>query len=176
MDELNPYEPPNSSDAELQGIGESTRPSEKLIYAASLVVCIFNLPVPLQVAWPMTESSGRIGMSIATVTLMAGGCWICANVRKKGVHLVTGGVVVALSQILQVAQLVAAGASLVLGRALGLFAIQDDGFGGDVTSELGGFFITLSTGSLLMMLSAGSGFLLSKFILDPSHSGTKRRT
>ena len=168
MDSLNPYEPPKSSTEEVQQADDKSAPSGKLIYVAWVTVCVLNLPMPLRFAWPITESSGRFGMSIAVVALLAAGCWICAKLPKHGVHLLIGAVPVALSQLLPIAQLVAGGLAVMFGQAIGLVnPIGDDGNGEKVASEPGGFILTLITGAILMMLSAVCGFLLQRFIPNP---------
>jgi hypothetical protein len=165
MDEPNPYEPPKSSEPEFHYATDSNPPSAKMLVVAWVAVCVFNLPIPLLFASSIAKDVGRVGMSMAVLALLAAGCWICANARKVAVCVIVGAIPVALSQLFPIAQMFAGLIAMSLGQALGLVVLGNDEFGDHFVNEFGGFIVTLITGTSLMMLSAGVGFLLQRFVL-----------
>jgi hypothetical protein len=86
--------------------------------------------------------------------------WVCAKVRKFGVYLIIGGIAVGLAQLFPIPQFVAGTVALEMGHLLGL-ANAD----ADVTSEFGGFIITMITGTILLAMSAGCGFLVQQLFI-----------
>jgi hypothetical protein len=92
--------------------------------------------------------------------LFSAGFWVCAKVRKFGVYLIIGGIAVGLAQLCPIPQFVAETVALEMGRLLGL-PITD----ANVTSEFGGFIITMITGTILLALSAGCGFLVQQLVI-----------
>ena len=90
------------------------------------------------------------------------------KIRSIGICLIIGGIPLAISQMLPIAQLFAGGVAMVFCQVLGLVEpVGDDGRNDAVASEAAGFVLTVITGGILMTLSAGCGLLLQRFIPDP---------
>jgi hypothetical protein len=138
-----------------------------LIYLGWFAVFVFNMTFPLSVAWTMTPKSGRTGIGVAAVALATAGCWICAKARTIGRYLVIGGILIGLTQVFPVLQIIAGVVGMAVGQIFQLIERGDDTDLNLGISELGGLIITLITGSLLMAMSAATGFCLQRFILDP---------
>src|SRR5207248_2227495 len=100
------------------------------------------------------------GMFIAALLLLVLGYWACAGARKIGLALIVGGVLVGLAQVFPMLQVVAGMVGMGIGRAAGQVEAGHEGLPGNVSSEVGGFIVTLSTGGLLMIASVILGVLL----------------
>jgi hypothetical protein len=157
MDDHNPSEPAMSSGDNSLHFGDASPIRGNDIYAAWGGVFMFNILVPAFFGWLSTTESGRTGMVIAVVVQLCAGFWVCAKVRTIGLYLVIGGFAVALSQVFPILQFIAGAVALGIGRVLGLANTEDN-----VTSEFGGFIVTMITGGILMALSAGCGFLVQQ--------------
>jgi hypothetical protein len=166
MDEINPYQPPKTSDTARRPSGDANDTGQ-MIYLAWFAVFVFNLAVPLLFALSITRESGRIGMSIAMVLLLATGCWICATSRNAGWSIVVGGIATGLSQAVPVLQMIAGIFGLAAAQILGAATMGDDERP-DRISELGGFVVTLVTGAILMTTGAGVGLLFQRLGVNRS--------
>jgi hypothetical protein len=161
LDEHNPYSPPKSAETRSYQIGDGGDRGTTTILVAWFAVFVVNLIVPLLFGLMVTTSGGRIGMAIAVIVFFAAGCWICANFRKIGNLLIIGGIPIGLSQVLPILQMFSGLVGNAICHALRLM----DEFG-ETPKELGGFLVTLITGAILMTASAGSGFVIQRFVLD----------
>jgi hypothetical protein len=164
LDELNPYEPPRSSAEEWRGTDDSNLRSRHRLYGAWFGVCALNMPVPLLFGLQMTRAGGRIGMLIAMLALLGVGFWICVAARKIAVCTIIGAILVGLSQVVPIAQMFAGLFALGFGHALGLAVGSHGDVSDHVVGELGGFVVTLLTGTILIVLSAGCGFVLQRIL------------
>src|SRR6476620_10245833 len=70
------------------------------------LVFAFNLVVPLQLAWPVTERGGRLGMAVAVSAVWSAGLAVCFRPGRLRSMLVTGGALVGLSQVAPALQFV----------------------------------------------------------------------
>jgi len=157
LDERGPYERNPSS----HHFGDASPIRENEVYVAWGGVFSFNIFIPLIFGWMSTTESGRTGMAIAIVVQLCAGFWVCARVRTIGHYLVIGGFAIGLSQVFPIPQFVAGLVALIIGRGLGVANTEDN-----VTSAFGGFIVTMITGSILMALSAGCGFLVKQLGFD----------
>lgn len=113
-----------------------------------------NLIVPLWRGWGVVEERGAIGMCLGI-----GSCFFVATYaaieRYEWLRfaLPFGGTIVAASQIFPVLQMIAGFAGLLVASLLG----QADRELLSVTSELGGFAVTIVTGGLLLTAAFGIG-------------------
>lgn len=131
---------------------------------AWLVVFLANLPVPLFFGWAFTTQHGRFGMATAIVVWWLLGHQVCKASRWCGLAIVAGGIFVAMSQFLPVLQLYAGAVSLGIGSRLG--QAWDEGGEQQVTTELGGFLVTMLTGGLLMVVAVMCGSIISASIAE----------
>jgi hypothetical protein len=166
LDDFNPYAPPAVADAPAHRTAGASRRGRLKICFAWVAVFFFNMAFPLSVAWSMTGKTGRIGISIAGLVLIAAGCWICAKYRKVGILLVIGGIPIGFTQVYPVLQIIAGVVGLGVGQVLGLIVKGDDADRNLGITELGGFIVTSITGGILMTISAGSGILVERLILN----------
>ena len=159
-DDVNPYQAPCSNRSEPTRT-EFNVSSAKRLYMAWFFIFALNLIAPLYFGWRMTEDGGRIGMLLAAILLLAVGYWICASARELGFALVVGGVAVALSQVLPMLQIMAGALGCALAVAMGLHSNGDAVDSPPmVVGEVGGFVVTLITGSLLMGAALVTGLAL----------------
>lgn len=167
MDEFNPYEPP--SDAATISIADPTpnRRVRKFSYVAWLFVFAINMAVPLFLSHPVTEKHGRLGLLFGALLLLALGYYLCAVNRRFGPALIVGGVLIAISQVFPVMQVIAGMLGMTVGKAMGLASFGDDYEVPQITTEEGGFIVTLVTGGILMAAAACSGMLLR--LVTPAH-------
>jgi hypothetical protein len=121
--------------------------------------------VPLLLGWSMTESGGKIGLLIATITLFAAGECLCIFAPTIAAPVIVGAVVVALSQLYPILQMIAGLAAVGIGRRLGLMLDADPV--GVFRSGAGGFVVTVVTGSILIAESAAVGLLIR--VITPNH-------
>jgi hypothetical protein len=113
-----------------------------------------NLIVPLLLGCMVTAGGGRAGMLVAMGLLWLLGHEGSGRVRNVGFVLIGGGSGVALSQLFPFLQFFAGMFSLTVGQRLGLVVEAE------TTGELGGFLVTLMTGSLLIAVAALLGLVL----------------
>lgn len=131
-------------------------------YAWTLVFAC-NLIVPLSLAWQMSEHAGRIGIGLAIVVYWMIGLVTCADGgRRGGRPLVAGGIWVALSQLLPIAQILAGLAGVWSWAAI-------SGQEHRPLSVLGGFTMTIVTGGLLLTLAEVIGLIAYAISGHPSH-------
>jgi hypothetical protein len=155
-DQPNPYQAPLSNTAERKGTDFCSN-SAKRLYIAWAVVFALNLIVPLLCGWGMTQPSGRLGMLVAGILLLASGYWVCVSARHIGFALVNGGVAMALFQAFPILQLIAGSLGIELAEAIGLEVAAI--FNG-ITTAAGGFVVTITTGGLLMAAALVVGLAL----------------
>ncbi len=133
-----------------------------MLYLAWFAVFLLNLAIPLLLALSQTDERGRIGMLIAVTLLCAAGCWVCANSARAGRSLVVGGVLVGLSQLFPILQMIAGLTAITVAAALGLTKREVHA---SITTEIGGTIVTLITGTILMSMAAGVGFVIDRLML-----------
>lgn len=126
--------------------------SERLWPVYWLSVFTVNLIVPLLFGWPTTEKSGRGGMLIGIFF-----CWLWAHCVGGKSHflrfaLLFGGAAVALSQLVPSLQILSGWMGMGVGSLLGQVSNIDK-----VTSEWGGFIVTMVTGGSLQIVSLAVG-------------------
>jgi hypothetical protein len=126
-----------------------------------VIVFLVNLPIPVMFGGALTEGNARIGMTIGTVALGLVGGLFCRRSYRIALALTTGGVAVAITQVVAIPQFIAGSIGLMVSTTLGL---ADPNFFNDVASNemtlwSGGLVTTLVTGSLLMGLALGIGLL-----------------
>ena len=146
-------------------VADANRRGQKRIYLAWVAVFAFNMAVPLLFGLSMINWRGMIGMAVAIVVLMATGCWICATFREFGVSLVIGGMLIGLTQMVPILQFIAGMVGVTIGEVLGVFHMGDEDSPTRI-NEFGGFIVTLITGTILITMSAASGFLFLRLIPD----------
>ncbi len=132
------------------------RASRVLTYFAWVFIFAINMAIPLLFGASMTEQHGRLGMSVAALLLLVFGSFICAANRKLAVALLAGGALVALTQLFPILHIIAGMIGMSVGQALGHATLDTDDDPSRITSELGGFIVTIVTGGILM---AGSLFI-----------------
>lgn len=119
-----------------------------------LGVFALNLIVPLGFGWSMVEERGRVGMGLTLLSFLLLSSYV-AGVKSRFFHfaLPVGGAFVALSQVCPILQVGAGMAGMTAAHLLGQTAVR----GISVSSEFGGFIITLVTGSILQAVAVGVG-------------------
>jgi len=144
---------------------------------AWLIVFLANLPIPLMLGWIFTEKQGRIGMALAIVLWWLMGHLVCRLSRGFDLALVTGGMLVGLTQFFPFLHLKAGAWSLFVGSKLGQVAAFPLGHDspGDFTvlTELGGFIATTLTGGILIAVALACGAVLRAITPGPSRTHPK---
>jgi len=158
--EKNPYESPKCLAGPLASPADHD--DARLLLTAWATVFVVNMAMPVFFAWSITGESGRIGMIAASVVLFGCGCWICLMARRLAKGLIVGAVLVALTQVFPALQILAGILGLAVAEALHLSQYRDRG--PEITTELGGFVVTLITGGILMGLSGVTGTLVQRLL------------
>ena len=157
MDEHNPYEPPKSSMPPPAPVDHANRRVQMWTFGTWIFVFAINMAVPLLFSASMTEEHGKLGMAVALGAFLTCGCFLCAFHRELARALIIGGVVVALTQIIPMLQFIAGSIGMAVGLGLGVADFGGDERGPSLTSEFGGFVVTLVTGGILITAAAVSG-------------------
>jgi hypothetical protein len=153
----NPYDPPRSSLEDLTSAEPANRSAISRLELGWFGVFALNLAFPLLFGWELTRANGRIGMLLAIPVLLAAGRWICREHRDLGRLLVVGGVLVGLSQVYPLLQMVAGIGGMLVGQVLGQVSMAGAATPAPL-SQVGGFVMALTTGSLLMAFSCLIGY------------------
>jgi hypothetical protein len=159
----NPYRAP-ASDA-VAGVARSGR-IDGLAFAAWPAVFGLNMVLPLFFSTVVTEHHGRFGLCIASFVLLAGGWALCAVSASTARKVILGAALVAVTQFFPVLQIIAGSVSMGIAQSFQLV----EGGGGDpdldeqdipqITSELGGFIVTMLVGGILLTCASLIGLAL----------------
>jgi MFS family permease len=164
LDEHNPYEPPKTAMGPTAPLEQANRRVQMWTFGTWIFVFAINMAVPLLFSSSMTEEHGKLGMAIALLASVACGCFLCAYHRELALALIIGGVLVGLTQLFPILQFLAGIIGTAVGQALGLAEFGNDERGPRVTSELGGFVVTLVTGGILITAAALLGMAIRSLI------------
>ncbi len=121
------------------------------------LVFALNLIVPLFFGWMMTADGGRFGMAAGIGLLWYLGDRACGWTDGWGRALVSGGFVVALSQLFPLLQIWAGIVGTGIATALERVTSGEPRVGGTLHTELGGLIATGVTGLCLMGVAAFCG-------------------
>jgi hypothetical protein len=127
--------------------------------AAWAVVFLVNLPVPVMFGSSLTEGNARLGMIVGTALLGLVGGVFCQRSYRICLGMNSGGLVVALTQVVAIPQFIAGMIGLTVSTALGLAEPNFDVPRYEMTLWAGGFVTTIVTGALLMGLALGIGLV-----------------
>ena len=164
MDEQNPYEPPKSLVTDPAAPDYPDLRARVWTLASWIFVFGINLAVPLIFSSSMTDEHGKLGMFIAVTSLLFSGCLVCAVRRELAVSLLIGGALVGLMQVFPLLQFLAGVIGMAAGSCFGLAEFGGDERSPRLTSELGGFVVTLITGGSLMTAAACLGWPIQWFM------------
>lgn len=114
-----------------------------------VAVFLANLPLPLLFGFAVTSGNSTLGMLAGVAVVWLIGHFAVARVRPIRTPLMFGGAVIAASQVLPLAQIVAGMLAMtaVTGRDVGLQSAPD------------GFAVTLLTAALLAVAALALGFV-----------------
>lgn len=124
-----------------------------------VVVFLVNLPIPVMFGSSLTEGNARIGMTVGTVLLGLVGGIFCQRSYRIGMAMTSGGLVVALTQVVAIPQFLAGAIGLMVSTTLGLADPNFDVGRNEMTLLPGGLVTTIVTGTLLMGLALGIGLV-----------------
>ncbi|WP_169976109.1 hypothetical protein [Tautonia rosea] len=158
-DASNPYVAPNSPVVSDPEITFEPRKGTPGLLVGWVIVFLSNLPIPVMFGSALTEGGARIGMTMGTVLLGLVGGIFCQRSYRIGLALTTGGLAVALTQVVAIPQFMAGMIGLMVSSALGLANADFDPASNSMTEWPGGLVTTLVTGTLLMGLALGIGLL-----------------
>lgn len=181
----NPYRAPES-DTTAGGIRSGDLDRNAFIMWA--IVFGLNMVLPLLFSVEVTQHHGRFGMGAASLVLLIAGWVLCALSARTARKLILGAVIVALTQFFPILQIVAGSVSMGIAASIQ----QADGGGGDsgrdevgfpeITSELGGFMVTMLVGGILLAFASIIGFVVSSVVrqrqlgIDPASHGKRPRS
>jgi hypothetical protein len=129
-------------------------------FGAWLFVFATNLAVPLLFSSSVTQAHGSLGMVFAILALLTLGGFLCTYHRELSRALLIGGVLIAMTQLIPIPQILAGWIGLAIGNALGLAEFSRGDQPARLTSEFGGFVVTLITGGILITAAACIGLTL----------------
>lgn len=158
-DASNPYLAPGSPLVDRPTDPSRPRKGTPGLLAGWVIVFLVNLPIPVMFGSALTEGNARIGMTVGTVALGLVGGVFCRRSYRVALALTTGGVAVAITQVIAIPQVIAGSIGLMVSTTLGLADPNFDVAGSEITLWSGGLVTTLVTGSLLMGLALGIGLL-----------------
>ena len=131
------------------------------------IVFGLNMVLPLLFSVELTQHHGRLGMCAASLVLLIAGWVLCALSARTARKLILGAAIVALTQFFPILQIVTGSVSMGIAASFQLA----DGGGGDldpdeggfpeITSELGGFMVTILVGGILLTFASLIGLVLS---------------
>lgn len=131
------------------------------------IVFGLNMVLPLLFSVELTQHHGRFGMCAASLVLFIAGWVLCALSARTARKLILGAAIVALTQLFPILHVVAGSVSIRIAESFQLA----DGGGGDpdldeggfpeITSELGGFMVTILVGGILLTFASIIGLVLS---------------
>ncbi|MEM0927251.1 MAG: hypothetical protein AAGJ83_14500 [Planctomycetota bacterium] len=165
---VNPYQPLASDGTTAKKAGGSSTTEHESrnkfrIYWAGLAVG--NAVVPGILASAVVEgASTAIGVMLGVATFIIGGWWVGSRSEEIRKGLISGGTVLALSQLLPIAQLIAGIFAVGITDGMGLSQVATTSF---IESLLSGYVCTLVTGGLLMLPTM---FIGTIFVLVSSKS------
>ena len=126
------------------------------------VIFAANTIVPLMFGLELTVKHGRVGVGIASLLLWAGGAILCCWRSSIMWQVILGALITALSQLFPILQIIAGCIGLSAAARLGQAETGGDGQLLDqVTSEVGGFIVTVIAGGVLLAGAAIAGLCLS---------------
>ncbi len=128
------------------------------------LVFALNLIVPLIFGWGIGDESAKAGLILAVGIYWLAGIFVCQKWRRMGQSLVAGGFLVAVTQLLPIAQICSGLAAREIWFKL---SPSDQG----LNTMLGGFFMTWVTGGLLI----GLALLIGMFIVFVGHQPSKAK-
>ncbi|MEX1222975.1 MAG: hypothetical protein WEA31_00360 [Pirellulales bacterium] len=154
----NPYASPESSDASAAQDGRIARRIDTFAVFAWPIVFGVNLIVPALFGAEVTDEQGALGMMAACIMWLVLGWSLCLLHAPFARRLIVGSVLTALSQVFPIIHLIAGMFAIDIATALGLHLGQDHPVG-NVTSEFGGFFVTLLVGGILIACAVVAGLV-----------------
>lgn len=128
--------------------------------------CVFslNMILPLYLSAEVTKQHGKTGVFTATLLLLAVGVIFSLCKPSATRIVILGSAVLALTQAFPVIQLVTGG--LAYAFAVSLSLAEDVSDTPQITSELGGFLVTMLVGSVLLACASALGCVLARFAPD----------
>ena len=165
IDSENPYRAPESDAAPVSN-GRRGGRIDGPAFLAWPIVFGLNMVLPLLFSGEVTKRHGQLGLCIAALVLLVGGWVLCAWSGSTARKLILGSALVALTQVLPLLQIIAGSVSISIAQSFQLV----EGGGGDpdldeqfmpqITSELGGFVVTMLVGAILLTCASLIGLAL----------------
>jgi hypothetical protein len=106
----------------------------------------------------MTSHQAKLGVAFAIALVACLGYYLCLKQPTAILLVIRGGILVALSQVFPVLQIVCGASAIQSLIAIGW--IPNSSFQQMLSSVAAGFFVTLLTGTFLILLSFFAGLLL----------------
>jgi hypothetical protein len=159
-DNSNPYRPLDSIEETPSDENQVSEGLDAVAFVAWPVVFGLNMIVPLAFGWDLARDHGRMGVCIAALFLLVAGWILCLRQRSIARKLILGATVTALSQFFPVFQFLAGIVAFAIAVSLGVAADGSDDGPIEITSELGGFVVTVLVGGMLLIGAAITGLLL----------------
>lgn len=160
LDQFNPYQAPTSGHSPSLEMNQVEQQPASV--AAWVLVYSLNLPVPFFFGIVVTDGTGKFGMVLAVVVLLAAGVFATRRYPRTLTAISIGGLVTALSQFYPMLQMFAGMAALFVTEALSLSDSGAVGAGGfeNVGTVLGGFCATCITAFIEIIVAAMVGGLV----------------
>ena len=157
----NPYASP---------VGEQTRPTSnrRMVLIAVLIwplVLLLNVALPAFFGWPMYRETGLVGVVSALLLILVMGWTVCIRRPHIARSAFVGLALVTVSQVVPIVQVTAGVFTCFLCEITGLMVNPPEkrGFSYVLTSEAAGFFATMLS-ALLMLLVVGAISTLSNLL------------
>jgi hypothetical protein len=156
--EANPFQPPTSTGGTAPTRFRRTRLRDFLIIAWPFIFGA-NMIIPLLFGWELVENSGALGVMFASVILLALGWLLFVVWPALALRLSFGSIFTALLQFFPILHMIIGIIAFGITFELGQATDMNDQTMPKITSELGGFIITIIMGSTLLLFASGIGTL-----------------
>jgi hypothetical protein len=160
-DPMNPYDPPLATlpDDTMSVQHQDDKPNRNHFIVWPIVFAL-NLIVPLLFGGSMLRERGMIGLSVAVAFFLIAGWYICYMSPFISIRLLVGAGITAISQLFPIIHVLAGLIAVATLSKLGLATDENDVGIGTISSEAGGFMMTMITGSIIAAFALIVGFLV----------------
>jgi hypothetical protein len=175
--DVNPYRPSQIESDTHFGVDDAAddRAPNRFYFIWALVFAI-NCIAPVLFAINMTRDFGRLGVGIAVFMFLVMGWYFGRLHSRNAKRLVTGAIIVALTQFFPILQFISGFIAFSITEELGgVEKLDDEDFGfGEISSFFGGFVCTALTGGTLIGVAIVIGWVVVALISDPMQLRLRR--
>lgn len=156
-----PYRPPGE-EAGTRPVPQERR-TDWLLMTMWPLFLAFNLVVSLYLLLSFTPHHGRLGILLGLLTILASGWCLCVLNPEAAWRVLIGAIVTGISQVVPILQFLLCTAALAISMSLGMASDSSTTGITEVTSEVGGYVMTLISATGVMAAAAGVGWMTSFF-------------